>query len=381
MATAAMTGVVGSAIGAGASLIGGAGSTAAQNAANKEIAQMNNAFNEKMFDKQVAYNKEMYKQNHGDKRKFYNETKQNAWDLVGNQQQFQKDMWNKTNEYNSPAAQRSRLEAAGLNPYMMLNGGSAGSAQTMSGSAGAAPSGGAPSAQGVTPPTATPYSADYSGITAGLGRAIDVLSSLPDRKVKEAQADNLRIEGKFIAGKAMAQILQMKTEAKTKEARLAMDKLVNDVRKDLMSSQIAVNDQNIAESKARTEIAVTENLFRQKQLDFLPQQQKMELAQAAADIAFKRSSGYLNNVKAQHEIKRIAETVARTSEVTQRTENLKTENMIQGDNYRFNSQTYGKRVRIIEETLEEITRRSRPSNWFQMMGMPFKGSNGTVHNW
>ena len=381
MATAAMTGVVGSAIGAGASLIGGAGSTAAQNAANKEIAQMNNAFNEKMFDKQVAYNKEMYQQQLGDQWKFYNDSKQNAWDLVGNQQQFQKDMWNKTNEYNSPAAQRSRLEAAGLNPYMMLNGGSAGSAQTMSGSAGAAPSGGAPSAQGVTPPTATPYSADYSGITAGLGRAIDVLSSLPDRKVKEAQADNLRIEGKFIAGKAMAQILQMKTEAKTKEARLAMDKLVNDVRKDLMSSQIAVNDQNIAESKARTEIALTENLFRQKQLDFLPQQQKMELAQAAADIAFKRSSGYLNNVKAQHEIKRIAETVARTSEVTQRTENLKTENMIQGDNYRFNSQTYGKRVRIIEETLEEITRRSRPSNWFQMMGMPFKGSNGTVHNW
>lgn len=381
MATAAMTGVVGSAIGAGSSLIGGAASTAAQNAANKEIAQMNNAFNEKMFDKQVAYNKEMYQQQLGDQWKFYNDSKQNAWDLVANQQQFQTDMWNKNNEYNSASAQRERLEAAGLNPYLMMNGGSAGTAQTMSGSAGASPSGAAPSAQGVTPPTATPYSADYSGITAGLGRAIDVLSSLPDRKVKDAQANNLRIEGKYIAGKAMAQILQMKTEARTKEARLAMDKLVNDVRKDLMSSQIAVNDQNLAESKARTEIFVTENIMRQKQLEWLPMQQKIELAQAAADIAFKRSAGYLNSVNAQHEIKKIAETMARTSEVTQRTENLKTENMIQGDNYRFNSQTYGKRVRIIEETLEEITRRSRPSNWFQMMGMPFKGSNGTVHNW
>lgn len=381
MGAAAMTGVVGSAIGSGASLIGGASSTAMQNQANKEIAQMNNAFNEKMFDKQIAYNKEMYQQQLGDQWKFYNDSKQNAWDLVANQQQFQTDMWNKNNEYNSASAQRERLEAAGLNPYMMMNGGSAGTAQTMSGSAGAAPSGGAPSGQGVTPPTATPYSADYSGITAGLGRAIDVLSSMPDRKVKEAQADNLRIEGKYIAGKAMAQILQMKTEAKTKEARLAMDELVNDVRKGLMSSQMAVNDQNIAESKARTQIAVTENLMRQKQLDFLPQQQKIELAQAAADIAFKRSAGYLNNVKAQHEIKKIAETMARTSEATQRVENLKTENMIQGDNYRFNSQTYGTRVRIIEETLEEITRRSRPSNWFQMMGMPFKGSNGTVHNW
>lgn len=381
MGAAAMTGLVGSAIGAGTSLIGGASSTAMQNKANKEIAQMNNAFNEKMFDKQIAYNKEMYQQQLGDQWKFYNDAKDNSWKLVENQQQFQTDMWNKNNEYNSASAQRERLEAAGLNPYMMLNGGSAGSAQTMSGSAGAAPSGGAPSGQGVTPPTATPYSADYSGITAGLGRAIDVLSSMPDRKVKEAQADNLRIEGKYIAGKALAHIYQMRTEAKTKEARLALDKLIADFDNNLKVSNMAVNEQNIAESKARTQLAVTENLFRQKQLDFLPQQQKIELAQAAADIAFKRSSGYLNNVKAQHEIKKIAETMARTSEITQRTENLKTENMIQGDNYRFNSQTYGKRVRIIEETLEEITRRSRPSNWFQMMGMPFKGSNGTVHNW
>lgn len=381
MGAAAMTGVVGSSIGAGSSLAGGIAGTAMQNSANKEIAQMNNAFNEKMFDKQIAYNKEMYQQQLGDQWEFYNDSKQNAWDLVENQQQFQTDMWNKNNEYNSASAQRERLEAAGLNPYMMMNGGSAGTASAMSGSAGAAPSGSAPSAQGVTPPTATPYSADYSGITAGLGRAIDVLASMPDRIVKNAQADNLRIEGKYIAGKALAEILQMRTEAKTKEARLAMDKLVNSVRMDLMSSQMSVNDQNLAESKARTQLTVTENLMRQKQLDFLPQQQKIELAQAAADIAFKRSAGYLNNVKAQHEIKKIAETMARTSEVTQRTENLKTENMIQGDNYRFNSQTYGTRVRIIEETLEEITRRSRPSNWFQMMGMPFKGSNGTVHNW
>lgn len=381
MGAAAMTGIVGSSIGAGSSLAGGIAGTAMQNSANKEIAQMNNAFNEKMFDKQVAYNKEMYQQQLGDQWKFYNDSKQNAWDLVENQQQFQTDMWNKNNEYNSASAQRERLEAAGLNPYMMMNGGSAGTAQTMSGSAGVAPSGGAPSAQGVTPPTATPYSADYSGITAGLGRAIDVLSSMPDRKVKEAQADNLRIEGKYIAGKAMAQILQMRTEAKTKEARLALDRLIADFDNNLKVSNMAVNEQNIAESKARTQLAVTENLMRQNQLEWLPMQQKIELAQAAADIALKRSTGNLNNVQARHEIKKIAETVARTSEITQRTENLKTENMIQGDNYRFNSQTYGKRLRIVEETLEEITRRSRPSNWFQMMGMPFKGSNGTVHNW
>lgn len=337
MATAAMTGVVGSAIGAGASLIGGAGATAAQNAANKEIAQMNNAFNEKMFDKQVAYNKEMYQQQLGDQWKFYNDSKQNAWDLVENQQQFQTDMWNKNNEYNSASAQRERLEAAGLNPYLMMNGGSAGTAQTMSGSAGAAPSGGAPSAQGVTPPTATPYSADYSGITAGLGRAIDVLSSMPDRKVKEAQADNLRIEGKYIAGKAMAQILQMKTEAKTKEARLALDRLIADFDNNLKVSNMAVNEQNIAESKARTQLAVTENLMRQQELSFLPQAQKLQLAQGAADIAFRYSQKNLTDKQARHEVEKLAETVVRANG--------------QALQNQFDADTYNNRVKQVQEVL------------------------------
>lgn len=321
MATAAMTGVVGSAIGAGASLIGGAGSTAAQNAANKEIAQMNNAFNEKMFDKQVAYNKEMYQQQLGDQWKFYNDAKQNSWDLYNDQK-----------EYNSASAQRERLEAAGLNPYLMMSGGSAGVAQS-----GAAPSGGAPSGQGVTPPTATPYSADYSGITAGLGRAIDVLSSMPDRKVKEAQADNLRIEGKYIAGKAMAQILQMKTEAKTKEARLALDRLIADFDNNLKVSNMAVNDQSIAESKARTQVAVTENLMRQQELSFLPQAQKLQLAQGAADIAFRYSQKNLTDKQARHEVEKLAETVVRANG--------------QALQNQFDADTYNNRVKQVQEVL------------------------------
>ena len=321
MATAAMTGVVGSAIGAGASLIGGAGSTAAQNAANKEIAQMNNAFNEKMFDKQVAYNKEMYQQQLGDQWKFYNDAKQNSWDFYNDQK-----------DYNSASAQRERLEAAGLNPYLMMSGGSAGVAQS-----GAAPSGGAPSGQGVTPPTATPYSADYSGITAGLGRAIDVLSSMPDRKVKEAQADNLRIEGKYIAGKAIAQILQMKTEAKTKEARLALDKLIADFDNNLKVSNMAVNEQNVAESKARTQLAVTENLMRQQELSFLPQAQKLQLAQGAADIAFRYSQKNLTDKQARHEVEKLAETVVRANG--------------QALQNQFDADTYDNRVKQVQEVL------------------------------
>jgi hypothetical protein len=45
------------------------------------------------------------------------------------QRNWQENMWNKENFYNTASAQRQRLEEAGLNPYLMMNGGSAGVSQ------------------------------------------------------------------------------------------------------------------------------------------------------------------------------------------------------------------------------------------------------------
>lgn len=60
---------------------------------------------------------------------------QNEWN---NQQRIEQNnwnlqQWNRENEYNSAAAQRQRLESAGLNPYMMMSGGDAGSAASLTG--------------------------------------------------------------------------------------------------------------------------------------------------------------------------------------------------------------------------------------------------------
>lgn len=52
--------------------------------------------------------------------------------------QWQWDMWNEQNEYNTPAAQRARLEAAGYNPMLMNSAGSSvsGNASSMSAKSG-----------------------------------------------------------------------------------------------------------------------------------------------------------------------------------------------------------------------------------------------------
>ena len=77
--------------------------------------------------------------------------------------QFQLDMWNKTNEYNSASAQRSRLEEAGLNPYLMMNGGSAGVAQSSGSSTPASAS-----------PSLSMQRQDFSGLSNTLSSALQI---------------------------------------------------------------------------------------------------------------------------------------------------------------------------------------------------------------
>lgn len=325
---AAAAPILSGAVGAGISAVGGVASTYASNQANKEIAMMNNAFNAKMLEKQMSYNKEMYNTQLGDQWKFYNDAKQNSWDL-----------FNASNEYNSAPAQRQRLEAAGLNPYLMMSGGSAGTASSTS-----MPSGSSPSAQGVNPPTATPYSADYSALAQGLGQAADIISSSAKRKVDNATAENLRIEGKYKAAKTMAEIISLRTDAKTKEGRLALDKLIYSIDKDLKSSQMAVNSENIANMQAQRKLINIQTLMADKQLSFMDAQNKMDLAQKAADIQLKYAQGALTRKQVEHEIAKIAETHARTDgQVLQNTSQ-----MYQNA---FDVDTYKDRVKTVKESL------------------------------
>lgn len=141
-----------------ASAIGNAVSTNKTNKNNMAINQMNNEFNAAEAEKA---------------------------------RQFQLEMWNRTNEYNSASAQRSRLEEAGLNPYLMMNGGSAGTAQSA----------------GSTSPAsaASPLSMqrqDFSGLSNTLSTALQIANQTKEtnanvqtlqsqKSLYDAQANNI----------------------------------------------------------------------------------------------------------------------------------------------------------------------------------------------
>ena len=113
-----------------ASTIGDVVSTNSTNRTNMRINQMNNEFNAAQAEKA---------------------------------RQFQLDMWNRENEYNTASAQRSRLEAAGLNPYLMMNGGNAGTASSVGSSAPASAS-----------PPLSMQRRDFSGISNSLSSALQI---------------------------------------------------------------------------------------------------------------------------------------------------------------------------------------------------------------
>lgn len=101
----------------GSGITGGMSKRAAKayNRGQKEIAQMNNEWNAQ----QAAINREWQTSERD---------AQNRWTL---------EQWNRENEYNSPAAQRARLEEAGYNPYMNgLDGNTAGTGVTSAGVSG-----------------------------------------------------------------------------------------------------------------------------------------------------------------------------------------------------------------------------------------------------
>lgn len=98
------------------------------------------------------------------------EANQNNYKMFQEQNQWNLDQWNRENEYNSASSQRQRLEDAGLNPYLMMSGGSAGTASSIT-SASPTPT--------VTPTMQTPDMSLYAQTGySGVGAALSGLGSL-----------------------------------------------------------------------------------------------------------------------------------------------------------------------------------------------------------
>lgn len=156
---------------------------------------------------------------------------------------FSLDMWNRSNDYNSAAAQRKRLEEAGLNPFQ-LGGESAVSQPAQAQSAGAGAS-----AFGASPP--------YSPMSGGLGmfREItgaikDLASSGLDKASTKSVLDMLPLELQNLM--ADADLKKINTAMQSvlvdfapKQQKALLDKFYSEINK--FNSETELNKERVGE--------------------------------------------------------------------------------------------------------------------------------------
>lgn len=148
----------------GAGLISGVGSaignifgTKSSNSQNMKINQMNNEFNAREAEKA---------------------------------RQYQTEMWNKTNDWNSPKNVRKRLQEAGYNPYLGLDSSNVGTAQ----------SAGSSSPASAAPPIQN-NPVQFDGLQNALSTAVQMSNST---KVSNAEVNNLQGQKGLADAKAAA---------------------------------------------------------------------------------------------------------------------------------------------------------------------------------
>lgn len=227
---------------------------------NRQSAQfdVSRLQNQKQFDATMAYNK---------------------W-AMENQQEYNRDMYDyafqKESEYNSAFAQRQRYEAAGLNPYMMMNGGSAGvasaaNAPTSSSSSGPSPSGlSSPGLPGIPQLPTGNWENAIGGI---LGKIIDGLYQL---RVRKSQANNIDADtkGKVIDNKTrdalnVASLLDKRADVRSKEARAFIDETVGSIKDQTRNFDIEKARWDALNSKAQNAVLLAQSSLSNAQLNKL----------------------------------------------------------------------------------------------------------------
>lgn len=254
----------------------GIGSSAIQNSQNRQNVRETNQMNYKINQMNNQFNERMAIQ----------------------QRNWQEDMWNKENAYNTASAQRQRLEDSGLNPYLMMNGGSAGVASSAGAGASASSSGSA---------VMQPFQADYSGIGSSIGNIF---------QYELMQSEKSQLQG-----------ARQLADAKSMEVLSNVDwgRLTEETRDYLKSTGLARARLGYAKEQQEVDnMAMTGTIMRAQHsgmlLDneaktimnkYLNQQQQLDLNVKAADYYQRMASGHLSYAEAKKAIAEEALAAAR----------------------------------------------------------------------
>nr|DAI02893.1 MAG TPA: DNA pilot protein VP2 [Microviridae sp.] len=212
---------------------------------------------------------------------------------------FQLDMWNKENEYNSASSQRKRLEEAGYNPYM--SDAQAGTATGMSGTSAATAAGAAPQ---------VPYAPDFQSVGVNLASALKMMSEKKQTDIENLNMSDL-LRSQIWQNLGATDWRNASPEARAynlsqgrKAAELGMASLEENLSNQRWSNNLLV--ANIANSLLDAESKTILNKY-------LNEQQLAELNIKAANYEYLVMSGQLKRQEVNNLIAEEIETYARAN--------------------------------------------------------------------
>lgn len=244
----------------------GAKSTSDANKTNLKINQMNNDFNAREAQKA---------------------------------RDFQLDMWDKENEYNSASSQRKRLENAGYNPYM--SDAQAGTAAGMSGTSSATAAGAA---------SQVPYTPDFQSVGVNLASALKMMSEKKKTDIENLNMSDL-LRSQIWQNLGATDWRNASPEARAynlsqgrRAAELGMASLEENLSNQRWSNNLLV--ANITNSLLDADAKTILNKY-------LDQQQQAELNIKAANYEYLVMSGQLKRQEVNNLIAEEIETYARAN--------------------------------------------------------------------
>lgn len=238
---------------------------------------------------------------------------------------FQLDMWNRENEYNSASSQRKRLEDAGYNPYM--SDAQAGTAVGMSGTSAASAAGAAPQ---------IPYTPDFQSVGVNLASALKMMSEKKQTDIENLNMSDL-LRSQVWKNLGATDWRNASPEARAynlaqgrKAAELGMASLEENLSNQRWSNNLLV--ANITNSLLDADAKTILNKY-------LDQQQLAELNIKAANYEYLVMSGQLKRQEVNNLIAEEIETYARAN-------------------------GYEIRNKILRETSDDLIRATNNSNFY-----------------
>lgn len=234
------------------------------------------------------------------------ETNQTNRDIADQNNKFNERMWNLQNEYNSPVMQRARLEAAGLNPYLMMDGGSAGIAE----SAPTADTSGTQVAPDIGSTIAGGYQAMGNSISAAASQIAQMTyqNDLQQANVNKtnAEAKNADLQNQYDSLRndfATAQFLvdlrlkQKQGDISESEANYLRDSMQD--RLDAVKFQNTLSGSQSSYYNQMSGLLDVQRQIEQTNLDWLPREKAAGLAATLQNVRTMASQMHLNFAQAK----------------------------------------------------------------------------------